>query len=192
MKSTKLMAVGAMLLLAVGGATGQSLGDYARSVRKNKVEPSSASRHFDNDNIPTVEGLSVVGPPPDGDAKSTASAKPDAVVPAASAAADRQKAADDWTQKLNKQKEKVDSLVHELDLQEREYRLRAAALYSDPTARMRNPTQWDNDDAKIRTDLDAKQKAVDAARQELSDMQEQAHKAGVVDKEKDTDTEKGK
>src|SRR5580658_754813 len=63
MKHTKLIAIVTFLLLAISGATAQSLGDYAREVRKNKAEPTSATRHFDNDNLPSGGDLSVVGPP---------------------------------------------------------------------------------------------------------------------------------
>jgi hypothetical protein len=56
-------------------------------------------------------------------------------------------------------------------------------MYNDPTKRVSNPAQWDSDDAKFRANIDAQQKAVDAARQELDSLQEQAHKAGVPEKE---------
>ena len=68
MKHTKLMAIVTLLLLGVSAAAAQSLGDYARAVRKNKAETSSTARHYDNDNLPTNETLSVVGPPPGADA----------------------------------------------------------------------------------------------------------------------------
>src|SRR5450755_1090395 len=138
MKHTKLMAIGTLLLLGAGLAAAQSLGDYARAVRKNKAEPTSASRHFDNDNLPTADGLSVVGPPPDGDAKSA----PAAAAPAADPAVERQKKADEWKQKIDRQKAKIDSLNQELDLAQREFRLRAAEMYSDPTKRLNNPALW--------------------------------------------------
>ena len=38
MKHTKLTAIITLLLLGVSGAAAQSLGDYARAVRKNKAE----------------------------------------------------------------------------------------------------------------------------------------------------------
>src|ERR1039458_554431 len=193
MKHTKLMAIGTLLLLGVSGVAAQSLGDYARAVRKNKPEPSSTSRHFDNDNLPTNETLSVVGPPPAGDAgnaSSTQATKAAAVDPAA-AAAGRPKTADEWKEKLDKQKEKIDSLNHELVLDQRELRLRAAVMYSDPGISVRS-VQWDKDEARFKSDVDAKQKALDAARQELDEMQEQAHKAGIAEKEKDTDKDNDK
>jgi len=190
MKHMKRVAIATLLLLGVSGAAAQSLGDYARAARKHKPEPSSTSRHFDNDNLPTGENLSVVGPPPTGDAgnaNSAPAAKASAVDPAA-AAADRQKTVDEWKKKLDQQKEKIDSLNHELDLEQREYRLRAAAMYGDAGNRLRNAAQWDKDDAQYKSDIDGKQKALDAARQQIDEMQEQARKAGIVDKEeKDND-----
>jgi len=188
MKRTKLMAIGTLLLLGISGAAAQSLGDYARAVRKNKPEPSSTSRHYDNDNLPTDQTLSVVGPQPAGDATAGQATKAAAADPAA-AAAEHQKTADEWKEKLDKQKEKIDSLNHELDLDQRELRLRAAAMYTDPSISVRN-IQWDKDEARFKSDVDAKQKALDAARQELDEMQEQARKAGVAANELDETSNK--
>jgi hypothetical protein len=187
MKTKTIMAMGTLLFLAVGIASAQSLGDYARAVRKDKdnkekAEIVPASRRFDNDNLPSSAGLSVVGPAPDGDAKPAASA----VDPAA----ERQAKADEWNKKIRDQKAKVDSLTHELDIAQREYRLRAAEMYSDPTNRLRNPAEWQSDDAKLKADLDAKQQAVDAAKQQYDTVQEQAHKAGIAPESSDKDSSK--
>ena len=193
MKHMKRVAMATLLLLAISGAAAQSLGDYARAARKNKAEPNSASCHFDNDNLPTNDALSVVGPPPTGDANagqgtenanSTQTKKAAAVDPAA-AAADRQKTEDEWKEKLVQQKEKIDSLNRELDLDQREYRLRAAAMYGDAGNRLRNAAQWDKEDTEYKSDVGGKQKALDAARQELDEIQEQARKAGIVQKDSD-------
>ena len=200
----KSNAVVALLLfgligLAVNGAAAQSLGDYARAVRKNKPDTNSTSRHYDNDNLPTNENLSVVGPPPTGDAKagqgtaaanSAQPAKP-AVDPAA-AAAEKQKVADEWKSKLDEQKKKIDSLNHELDLEQREYRLRAVSMYGDAGNRLRNAAQWDKDDAQYKSDVEGKQKALDAARQELDELQEKASKAGVKEQDNDKDKDNDK
>jgi hypothetical protein len=191
MKNMKLIAIGSLLLLGIGGAAAQSLGDYARAARKNKPEPSSTSRHFDNDNLPTGDALSVVGPPPASTASAGQTARAATVDPAA-ATAERQKTADEWKKKLDQQKEKVDSLNHELDLEQREYRLRAATFYADEGNRVRNAAALEKEGTEYKSEVDGKQKAINAARQELDDMQEQAHKAGVVEKEKDNDTDKDK
>jgi len=193
MKRTLWMAVGALLLLGFSMAAAQSLGDVARSVRKGKAQQNTASRQYDNDNLPKDDHLSVVGPAPAADANTAAqsgdanaqsqaasSSSTEATAPdPKAAAAERQKVADEWQKKIEDQKKKIDSLNHELDLTEREYRLRAAAMYGDVGNRMRNAAQWDKEDADYKQQIGDKQKAVDAAKQELENLQEQARKAGV-------------
>lgn len=196
MKNIKLTAIVTLLFLGISGAAAQqspstaaqqSLGDVARTARKNKAEQASVSRHFDNDNLPTSEGLSVVGPTPAADAKAGTETKEATTTD--TSAAQRQKAADEWKDKIDKQKAKIDSLNHEIDLDQRELRLRQAALYADPTLRSRNLT-WDKDDAQYQTDLANKQKDIDAARQNLDQMQEEARKAGVEEKDNDNSQDK--
>jgi hypothetical protein len=102
-------------------------------------------------------------------------------------AADRQKAPDEWQKKLDKQKEKIDALNHELDLDQREYKLRAAAIYGDAGARLRNATEWDKEDTQYKSSIDGKQKALDAARQELRRTAGTGAEGRVVEKEKDSD-----
>jgi hypothetical protein len=196
MKLAKLMAIVTLALLAVSGASAQSLGDYARTARKSKPAIGTATRHYDNDNLPTNEHLSVVGPPATNDSNGAQQAGGASAVAAAKAAAgapgaaptsnvDRQKAADEWKSKLERQKDKIDALNHELDLEQREYRLRAATYYSDAGTRLRDAAQFDKQDTQYKTDVESKQKAIDAARKEYEDLQEQARKAGVANKEKD-------
>jgi hypothetical protein len=196
MKHMKLTVIATLLLLGISVASAQSLGDYARAARKNKAEPSSTSRHYDNDNLPISQPLSVVGPPPAADAdaapeatdaKPKSSDKAAAANPAAADAADaeHQKAAD-WNKKIDEQQKKLDSLNHDLDLEQREYRLRVATQYDSEANRIQNAGQWAKEDEKHRNDTEAKQKAIADAQQELNDIQDQAHKAGIAEKEKDS------
>ena len=106
------------------------------------------------------------------------------------ALADRQKANDEIKQKIDDQKSKIAELTHELDLDQREYRLRAATFYGDAGAQLRNSAQWSKDDAQYKSDLDSKQKAITAAQQQLGDLQEQARKAGMKEKDSDSGKEK--
>ena len=192
MKHTTWMTIAALLLLTYGVASAQSLGDVARTTRKGKAQTSASAHHYDNDNLPTTDKLSVVGP---ATASTTAQSNdPNAPAPQTSqapavdpktAAADRQHAQDEWKDKIDDQKKTIDSLNHELDLTQREYRLRAVAQYSDAGNRLRNAAQWDKDDADFKKQLDDKQKAVDAARKELENIQEQARKAGVKEREQE-------
>ena len=186
MKRTTYLAIATLLLLAVGGATAQSLGDYARAARENKTGDTSTVRHFDNDNLPTSEGLSVVGPPPTADGTST---EAKAAAPAPAPGADqRQKNTADWQSKLDAQKQKLDSLNRELSLDQRELQIRAVQLNADPTIRLRDGGQWDKQELQFKADAEEKQKALDDARQQLDELQDKAHKAGVAIPDKDDDS----
>ena len=189
MKRTGYMAAGILLVLGTMTASAQSLGDYARSVRKTKAPQASASHHYDNDNLPKDEQLNVVGPSPSASPSGQAA---DATPPNAgsgsakdpkAAAEDRKKAAEELQQKIAEQKQKIEDLNHELDLTQREYKLRAAEFYSDAGNRLRNSAQWDKDDTQYKQEIAAKQKALEAARNELDASQEAARKAGIRQKD---------
>ena len=182
------------MLVAVSGAQSEPLGDYARSVRKE--EKTGAAKKYDNDNLPTTDNISVVGTATDSTgpedanpAPEASSAKPEdgaaATTPASQNAAktadgsDAQKVNDEWKKKIADQQGKVDLLSRELDVTQREYRLRAAAFYADAGNRLRNQGSWDKEDAQYKQDVAKKQKAVDDAKKALDDLKEQARKAGV-------------
>ena len=193
MKRIISITIGVLLLLGTG-AFAQSLGEVARSNRKGKAHQSAANHQYDNDNLPKTEHLSVVGPAPavtatagnpagDTTAQDQAAAQAASTTDRKAAAEERQRAADEWKNKIEDQKQKVDSLSHELELTQREYRLRAVAMYSDAGNRLRNAATWDKEDADFKKQLEEKQKAVDAAKQDLDNLTEQARKAGVRQRE---------
>jgi hypothetical protein len=209
MKHTKLMAVVTLLTLAAGVASAQSsstpsLGDAARAARKNKADASPATRHYDNDNLPVNDTLSVVGPEPvaakdpavlakdKGAASATDKDKDKDKKPAdpTVAAAERQKSADEMKKKLAEQQQKIDALNHEISLDQREDRLRAAAFYSDAGTQLRNSAEWQKEQTQSKNDADAKQKALDAAKQQYDEMQEQARKAGIKQKDPDASSDR--
>jgi hypothetical protein len=179
----------AILLVPVAGAQTaptqdqSSLGDYARKVvHKDPSAPKAKPKVYDNDNLPTDDKLSVVGEqsaanaggPAPGDGKNAAGAKP-----AEDDAAKKQAAWKGWQEKLTAQKDQIDLASRELDVLQREYQLRAAAVYADAGNRLRNSAQWDKEDADYKQKIADKQKAVDTAKQKLADMQEEARKDGV-------------
>jgi hypothetical protein len=182
-------------------SSGSSLGDYARQVRK---DPGTGSKPkvFDNDNLPTQDKLSVVGATPASTSDSSADAKaatsenapaapgtegkaatevkpPSSTAKAPENEANSQAAAKQWGDKLASQKEQIDLLARELDVVQREYQIRAAAMYADAGNRLRNSGDWDKQDAQYKEQIAAKQKALEDAKQKLDDMQEDARKAGV-------------
>lgn len=167
----------------------QSLGSYARTVRKNKAGQSA--KKFDNDNIPKADTISVVGSSPASDSQPAASEADTQAQPVANnpnqmptvtpgqSEEERKKVYDQWQGKITEQQGKIDGIAHELDLNQREYRLRAAAFYADAGDRLRNEAQWDKEDADYKQKIADQQKALDDAKQAMTDLQEQARKAGV-------------
>jgi hypothetical protein len=204
-----MAAIVSVFLVSFAAAQSDSLGDYARQVRKQKAEKRAASgKQFDDDTMPKIDSVSVVGkvrPQPSAEetekakkaeasddsatndaAKSDAKdqSKPDGAAKSdgqasSDDAAQREKANQDWQKRIAERKSQIDMLNRELDVMQREYKLRAAAMYADAGNRMRNSTQWDKEDADYKVKLAAKQKALDDAKQELEDIKEQARKAGV-------------
>ena len=182
------------MLVTVSGAQSEPLGDYARSVRKDE-KPASAKK-YDNDNLPTSDKISIVGNATDSAGPEDANPAPDtnAAKPEDGAAAptpgsqdadkktdgaDAQKANSEWQKKIADQQGKLDLLARDLDVTQREYRLRAAAFYADAGNRLRGSGTWDKEDAQYKQQIAQKQKAVDVAKSALDDLKEKARKAGV-------------
>lgn len=184
-------------------SSGASLGDYAKQVRKNPGA-TSKPKVFDNDNLPKDDKLSIVGNATETSSEESSTAKteeqaaptgenkaqaPNGEAAAASGTtktpeqeqADKEAAWKQWGEKISSQKEQIDLLARELDVLQREYQLRAAAIYGDAGNRLRNQADWDKQDAQYKQQIADKQKAVDDAKQKLEDMQEDARKAGVPD-----------
>ena len=155
------------------GAQSEPLGDYARAIRKEDKAPASAKK-YDNDNLPSSDNISVVGnstdtagPEDANPAPAANAAKPeDGATAARSGTAGLQqsrggrKTNDDWKQKISDQQGKVDLLSRELDVTQREYRLRAAAFYADAGNRLRGSATWDKEDAQYKQQIAQKQKAL--------------------------------
>jgi hypothetical protein len=217
MKRMAKNGMGIVLLLGLAGmpavaqnqsssSAGQSLGDYARQIRK-EPDAKAKPKVFDNDNLPKNDKLSIVGAPAappseqsdeakaeqskpeestaDG-TKAGGQAKPAADKAAAQGAtkapddeAAKQAAIKQWSDKLNAQKQQIDLLGRELDVVQREYQIRAAAMYADAGNRLRNQTDWDKQDAQYKQQIADKQKSLEDAKQKLADLQEEARRAGM-------------
>jgi hypothetical protein len=168
-----------------------SLGDYAKKIRKDPGTAKARPKVFDNDNLPTNDKLSVVGQQSAPDAAAAAPGAAAGAAPSTAPSDDKNAAKTDddqakkqaawksWQTKLTAQKDQIDLASRELDVLQREYQLRAAAMYADAGNRMRNEAQWDKQDADYKQKIADKQKAVEDAKQKLTEMQEEARKDGV-------------
>jgi hypothetical protein len=196
---SSLMAVLLFLVCASAAfaqSTQESLGDYARAVKKTKNAPAGSDQNkvYDNDNLPTTGVISVVGSEPSSpeastsdnntnapasdvnkDEKKTPEIKPGQSVD------DREKAFDAWKDKLKAQNEKIGALAHELDLLQREYQVKSAEFYADPANMAQHPRGFEKDNSDFKVKIADKQKDLDAAKAKLSDMQEEARRAGAPD-----------
>ncbi len=176
-----LLLIASMLFALSVCAAAQSLGDVARQQR-NTPKPKAA-RVVTNDDLKSdksdsTEATVSQSEPTDKAAdKSADGAKPDAKEP--DSAEDRKKAAKEWSDKVEEQKKAVASLQREIDLGEREWKLRASAYYSDAGARLRDEGKWAADERSHQQEMDKLKKDLDAAQKKLADTQEQARKAGA-------------
>jgi hypothetical protein len=182
-----VLAVFAVMVMMAMAAAGQSdsLGDYARAVRSEKHPP--AKKVYTNDNLPSTASISVVGPPPASPEEKPA-AKPQDDKSKSDKAKDQKEtktsenAPQDeqgWRDRLTAQKKQLADMEHELDLMQREYKLRVADYYADAGTQLRDQKKWADDDAKYRADITDKQKQIEDAKVQLADLEEQARKAGV-------------
>ena len=239
MKLAWSLVAAVILTLACGVAAAQSqnesLGDYARAVKKTKPESGAdASKVYDNDNLPAVGTVSIVGSQSaqsddskdqsaddkaqsadktadasadkaqdqstdktqdasDSDANKT-DAKPDSAdadkpkekkddfqLKPGQSDEDRDKALAALKTRLAAQRDKVSLLTRELDVLKSEYNLKATQFYNDAVRRAENQTGLIPDDAKYKQQIADKQKALDEANAELTDMQDQARRQGAPD-----------
>jgi hypothetical protein len=174
--------------IAAAQSASPSLGDFARTQRKKRShDHQPAAKVYDNDNLPAQNSINVVGPAQqsatdatsDSDADSgnnKAPAKSPAAAPAAESKKqsgditpgqspdDRQKAYKVWQDRISDQKKKVDQLARELD----DFQHKS----------MPQVPMWP-DSQIYEQGVAERQKALDQAKTDLSDLRDQARRAGV-------------
>ena len=190
------------LLILTGMFTGavlaqDSLADAARQQKKQKeTQPTAKRAVYTNDNLPQEGVISTVGAPasesdtttPDAAQAQDAAANGD---PAASKdgkdkdgkplddAKQREKAWEDWRDKIGKQKATIEQLAKENEQMETDFRLRSNTFYSSAQNRIYDGAAEARAEAASKDQMAQKKKSLDDAKQKLDDMQEEARKAGV-------------
>ncbi len=165
---------------ASGQASGQSSGnqqeslaDAARKAREQKKEAPKAAKVFTNDDLPS-SGVSTVG---------QAAGAPEAGAPGEAAApavsGNDEKA---WRDRFAQLHHKLDTDKAELDVLQREAAVGMVQYYGgDPQKAMQDQTSGQPlgaDYNKKTTAIAAKQKAVEADEQAISDAEDQLRKSG--------------
>jgi len=180
-----MLAVSALLAVCVLGAAAQeeSLGDYARAARKEKRPP--AKMIYTNDNLPTTTTISVVGPAtegtPAGEQNPAAKPQDDKEKPAqkespkesTTSESKAPQSEQEWQDQMSGQKKRIADLEHELDLEQREYKLQLSQYYADAGSQLRDQKDWADREGKFRAEIADKQKQINDAKAELKDIEEQ-------------------
>lgn len=173
----KFLPLIAVMLFAVGAWAQQSLGEIARANRARK-KPSATIR-LNDDNTPRT----LTSNADDNSAKQAALGrnlgKSDSGKAKKKAANSGKQSNDKLAGEINKQKDEITRLKHELDIAQREQRLNAAAYYGDAGVRLRDQAKFAESSRKKQEEIDGKKKAIADAQQKLTDLQEQARKAGL-------------
>lgn len=183
MRRTLLAAL--VVMFALAGtmlAQQEPLGDIARKHRKQRAKSPSAVV-FTNENLPKTAPVSEAA------AQAPAAEAPAAEATAAEGAApaeppaqtpeDRAKLEAEWRERVNEVKRGVSQLERELDVLERENKLRMAVFYADAGTRLRDDRKFADESRKYESDIATKRQELEAARTQLEDIREQLRKAGL-------------
>jgi hypothetical protein len=207
MKKLSGVVLATFVLMLAGTAMAQSLADQAKAVRQQPKK--SATKVYTEDDLPSVPESKMAEESHAAEATATnaEAAKEDTAADAASgdaekkddagtsdakkeddaAAKEKEEAskaaaevqAKDLKAKVSDKQEEVKSLEKELDLMQRENKLRQASYYGDAGTQLRDQKKWADEQRQYQTDLEAKQKALAEAKEKLDDTREQARKSGI-------------
>ncbi len=174
---SRVLSVAAVLLLA-GGVGAQSLGDIAREQRAKKAAgaatPAKAKRVYSNDNLPREGGLSTT-------ALEAPKGKPGEKAKEGEKEEDKKSAAEEekaYREKFAKLRDTVALEEKKLDVMQRELNLANVQHYSNPDQALREQTTR----AELNTrqaELEKQKLAVAAARQAVTDMEEELRKRAL-------------
>ncbi len=155
----------------------QSLGEVARHQRESRHP--SAAKVYTNDDFAPVPAASEPAATDKAEKSEAATAAKAGEKKAEEKTEDKTKAAADLKANVEDQKKNIAQMEHELDIAQREYRLKVAVYYSDAGNSLRDSKKWAEEDRKQRAEIESKQKAINDAKQKLDSLQEEARKAGV-------------
>jgi hypothetical protein len=148
----------------------ESIADAARKAREAKKDAPKPAKVFDNDNLPASGGISTVGAAKaskDGDAATADAAG--TVKPTAGEKA--------WREKFAGLRAKLARDQADLDVMQRELGVLNVQNYSDPVKAMQQDLTR-SDINKKTSDIDAKQKQIQADQQAIDDATDELRKAG--------------
>jgi len=164
-----------------GQAAQPSLGDVARKQRAQD-DNAPKTKVWTNDDFgdspaPAPETKSDADATQPADADKAKS--PDAKKDAAATVEDHDKLNKEWKDKIDAQKKKIADLQHDYDLTDREYKIFMTSYYADAGNRLRDQKDFHDKEQEYRDKLGTLKDQLATEQTNLSDLQDQAHKAGA-------------
>ncbi|HWZ42025.1 MAG TPA: hypothetical protein VNW97_01040 [Candidatus Saccharimonadales bacterium] len=185
MKRIFLFLIACAGFMVVSVSAQQTLGDIARANRARKKPASTSKMVIDNDTMPSANlpeeapAKEAKDAAKDKDKTEGADARKEDGKAKGDPPKDAAKAADDFKSKIEGVKKELAQLQRELDVSEREAKMRAATYYADAGSQLRNQAKFAEDTRNQQEEIDSKKQGIEAAKQKLADLQEQARKAGL-------------
>ena len=165
------------LMLMSGIVIAQDLGAVARQQREQKKP--TAKRVYTNDDIGSQPAPAPEPAATDPKPGATTDAKADSTKPKTPPAEDKAKAEAALQAKVDAQKAEIATLTRELNLADRENRLRIANYYADAGNSLRDPKKFQDEQRAKQDEIAGKKKAIDDAKTKLADLIEQGRKQGL-------------
>ncbi len=182
MRNFKFLSVAAAFLFAFttwAAAQAPTVADIAREYRKTK---GPTQRVLTNESLAfkASSGESSAPSATTGmDASASKSEAKPGEKPTDDSAEGKQKLAEEWKAKIEAQKTEMARLQRELDVSQRENKLRAASFYADAGTRLRDSQKYAEEDKKYQAEAAEKQKAIAAVQQAVDKLRDEARRAGV-------------
>lgn len=191
MNALMRFAIATVLVFSTGTCTllAQSLSEVARETRN--APHARAKKVVTNDDIPSVDTMSTASTPEKdsakasddktaskGESKAGVTAKAGSARPAKKDS-EQEKSDAGLNDKYSQQQDKISLLEREVKVSEQEYRQKQLAHLADVNARVNNQQQYAEAEKLDEDEIAQKKEKLNAERQKLSDMQEDARHAGV-------------
>jgi hypothetical protein len=161
-------------------ANAQTLADRARELRKDKRTPSANEKVFTNETLNLRPAPSISEKTENGkDAKKDAADAEGDEEKTLTPDEEKAKTAADYKDKIEKAKGELATVQRELDIAQRENRLRVAQYYSDAGNKLRDEKKFADEERRNQADIADKQKKLADTQATIERLRSEARRAGV-------------
>lgn len=160
-------------------ATGQSLADRARELRKQKRTPAANEKVYTNESLSLrpAPAIAETKPADSKDAKAAGAEGEEGE----ELSPEEQKAAlaADLRGRIQKAQAELATLQRELTIAQRENQIQTAQFYADAGNRLRDEKKFAEEQKRIIADIQDKQRKISEVQAQIEQLRDQARRAGV-------------